>query len=100
VDGGVLKTVIAQQAAVKAIAALSATDEVGVLTMDNSDQWAIDLQANPSQKTIDEGLSQVSPAGPTVLRTGLETAAIELRKSNAALKHIIFFSDGFTDRAD
>ncbi len=100
VDGGVIKTVIAQQAAAKAIAALSATDEVGVLTMDNSDQWVIDLQANPSQDVIDDGLSRVNPAGPTILRSGLETAAIELRKSNAALKHVIFFSDGFTDRAD
>ncbi len=100
VDGGVIKTVIAQQAAAKAIAALSATDEVGVLTMDNSDQWVIDLQANPPQDVIDDGLSQVNPSGPTILRSGLETAAIELRKSNAALKHVIFFSDGFTDAAD
>ncbi len=100
IDGGVVKTVIAQQAAAKAIAALSATDEVGVLTMDNSDQWVIDLQANPPQDVIDDGLSLVNPSGPTILRSGLETAAIELRKSNAALKHVIFFSDGFTDVAD
>ncbi|MDH3293471.1 MAG: VWA domain-containing protein, partial [Acidimicrobiia bacterium] len=99
IDGGVVKTVIAQRAAAKAIAALAPTDEVGVLTMDNSDRWVIDLQANPSQETIDDGLSQLSPNGPTFLDTGLETAATELRRSNAALKHVIVFSDGFTDIA-
>ncbi len=98
IDGGVVKTAIAQQAAAKAIAALAPSDEVGVLTMDNSDQWAIDLQANPSQETIDDGLSRLNPSGPTHLDTALETAASELRESDAALKHVIVFSDGFTDR--
>ncbi len=100
IDGGVVKTAIAQAAAAKAIAAMSPSDEVGVLTMDASDQWAIDLQANPSQETIDAGLSQLRPEGPTTLTSTLVTAAAELRESNAALKHIIVFSDGFTEVRD
>ena len=100
IDGGVVKTAIAQAAAAKAIAAMAPSDEVGVLTMDASDQWAIDLQANPSQETIDDGLSQLRPEGPTTLTSSLVTAAAELRESNAALKHIILFSDGFTEVRD
>ncbi len=100
IDGGVVKTAIAQAAAAKAIAAMAPSDEIGVLTMDASDQWAIDLQANPSQETIDDGLSQLRPDGPTTLTSTLVTAAAELRQSNASLKHIILFSDGFTEPGD
>ncbi len=100
IDGGVVKTAIAQAAAAKAIAAMAPSDEVGVLTMDASDQWAIDLQADPSQETIDDGLSKLRPDGPTTLTSTLVTAAAELRESNAALKHIILFSDGFTEVHD
>lgn len=97
IDGGVTKTAIARNAAALAIAALGATDEVGVLTMDATDRWAIDLQVAPSQDVVDEGLAQLVPDGPTFVDTGLLTAAEALRKSNASLKHIIFFSDGFTE---
>ena len=97
IDGGVSKTAIARNAAARAIAALEATDEVGVLTMDANDRWVIDLQRTPAQDVIDEGLSQIVPNGPTFVDSGLLTAADELRKSEASLKHIIFFSDGFTE---
>ncbi len=100
INGGIEKTAIARNATARAIAALNATDEVGVLTMDNSDRWVIDLQASPSQETVDEGLALLAPNGPTVLRTGLDSAADQLRQSNAALKHIILFSDGFTEPRD
>lgn len=97
IDGGVSKTAIARTAAARAIAALEATDEVGVLTMDASDRWVIDLQSAPPQDVIDDGLGQIVPDGPTFVDTGLLTAADELRESEASLKHIIFFSDGFTE---
>ncbi len=97
IGGGVSKTAIARTAAARAIAALEATDEVGVLTMDADDRWVIDLQASPPQDVVDEGLAQVVPDGPTFIDTGLETAAAQLRESDASLKHIIFFSDGFTE---
>ncbi|MCP4225406.1 MAG: VWA domain-containing protein, partial [Actinomycetia bacterium] len=97
IGGGVSKTAIARNAAARAIAALEATDEVGVLTMDANDNWVIDLQRTPPQDVIDEGLSQIVPDGPTFVDSGLLTAADELQKSEASLKHIIFFSDGFTE---
>lgn len=97
IDGGVSKTAIARNAAARAIAALGATDEVGVLSVNAEDRWVLDLQASPSQDDIDTGLSQLVPEGPTFVDTGLLTAAAELRESQASLKHIIFFSDGFTE---
>ncbi len=97
IDGGVMKTAIARAAAGRAIAALAATDEVGVLTMDANDRWVIDLQPSPPQDVIDDGLAQIVPNGPTFIDTGLLTAAEALRESDASLKHIILFSDGFTE---
>ena len=94
--GGVEKTSIAATSAARAIAALGATDEVGVLSMDADDRWLIELQAAPPQAVVDDGLAELVPNGPTFLDSGLTTAAAELRKSEAALKHIILFSDGFT----
>jgi Mg-chelatase subunit ChlD len=97
--GGVSKTSIARNAAARAIAALAATDEVGVLSMDADDEWVIDLQASPPPDVVDDGLARLVPDGPTFIDTGMLTAAEALRESNASLKHIIFFSDGFTEPA-
>ncbi len=99
-DGGVKKTSIAQNAAARAINALGATDEVGVLSVNNRSEWVIDLQTRPSQDVIDDGLSQLEPDGPTNVENTLRTAAEQLRDSQANLKHIIFFSDGFTEQSN
>jgi len=95
--GGVSKTAIARNAAARVISALAATDEVGVLSIDADDEWLLDLQSSPPQALVDEALEAIVPEGPTFVDTGLLTAAEALRSSNASLKHIIFFSDGFTE---
>ncbi len=97
IGGGVSKTSIARNAAARAIGALGATDQIGVLSVDANDTWLIDLQQRPSQAVIDEGLSQLVPEGPTFVDTVLSTSAAALRESDASLRHIIFFSDGFTE---
>ncbi|MFW2381476.1 MAG: VWA domain-containing protein, partial [Acidimicrobiales bacterium] len=97
IDGGAKKTSIAQNAAARAINALGATDEVGVISVNNKAEWVIDLQPRPDQDVIDDGLSQLEPDGPTNVENTLRTAAEQLRESEANLKHIIFFSDGFTE---
>ncbi|MCB0993067.1 MAG: VWA domain-containing protein, partial [Acidimicrobiales bacterium] len=94
--GGVTKTDIARAGAVRAIDALHADDEVGVLGIDTEARWLIDLQRVPSADVVNAGLSTVTPAGQTDLSDSLTTAAEALRQSNAGLKHIILFSDGFT----
>lgn len=95
--GGVIKTDIARAGAARAISALGPTDEVGVLAFDVEDRWIIDLQTLPSTEAVTEALGTLRPDGGTNVRSTLETAAIELRTSDASLKHIILFSDGFTE---
>ena len=94
--GGVNKTDIARTGAARAIDALHADDEIGVLGIDTDAEWLIDLQRVPSDDVVREGLARITPRGDTSLATTLSTAAAALRESNAGLKHIILFSDGFT----
>ena len=97
--GGVNKTEIARAGAARAIANLNSNDEVGVLAVDTSERWLIDLQQLPAEDVINAGLSEAVPSGNTDLSNTLPTAADALLESNAALKHIILFTDGFTSDA-
>ena len=96
-EGGINKTDIARAAAQRTIEALTATDQIGVLAWNSGTDWVIDLQPLPSQAVIDEGLGRLRPNGNTNLAISLDDAADALINSNAELKHIILFTDGFTD---
>lgn len=95
-DGGVNKTDISRAAAAATIEAMSENDEIGVLAFNVEDRWIIDLQKLPAQDVVNRGLQGLNPDGGTNPSTSLETAAAALRESNASLKHIILFTDGFT----
>ena len=99
-DGGSNKTDISRAGAARAIEALNENDEVGVLAFNSREQWVIDLQKLPSEDVVNSGLAGLFPSGGTNAKTTLTTAAAALRESNASLKHIIFFSDGFTNLGD
>ncbi len=98
-DGGVNKTDISRAAAARTIAALSENDEIGVLAFDVEEQWVLDLQKLPAQDVVNQGLAALSPDGGTNPSGSLDAAASALRESNAALKHVILFTDGFTSPA-
>lgn len=96
--GGVVKTDIARAGAARAIEALSERDEVGVLAVDTSERWVLDLQQLPAEEVVTSGLRKLNPTGEgTDLSESLATAAEALRESKQSLKHIILFTDGFTD---
>lgn len=95
-EGGVNKTDISKAAAVRAIEALGANDEVGVLAFSGNSRWVVPLQAFPDRATIDEGIGGLRPLGETRIVPAIEAAAEELAQSDKELKHIILFTDGFT----
>jgi len=98
-QGGVSKTDISRAGAARAIDALSQDDEIGLLSMNNGEQWVIDLQKLPEDSVISDGLAQLHPSGGTNLSRSLAASAEKLRESKASLKHIILFTDGFTSQA-
>jgi len=96
--GGINKTDISRAGAARAIDALSERDEIGVLAIDDDESWIIDLQQVPAEDVVTSGLRELHPTGDsTDLTRSLATAAESLRSSNASLKHVILFTDGFTD---
>ncbi|HEV7864974.1 MAG TPA: glutamine amidotransferase, partial [Acidimicrobiia bacterium] len=95
-QGGVTKTDIAKAGAARAVEALSASDQVGVLAFNTEQNFVIPLQTVPSKEVLDRGLGRLTPAGGTDLRQPLKTAADALRGAKASLKHIVLFTDGFT----
>ncbi|MGH9113981.1 MAG: VWA domain-containing protein, partial [Acidimicrobiales bacterium] len=98
IGGGINKTDIARAGAARAIEALSERDEVGVLAVDTSERWVLDLQQLPAEEVVTSGLRELQPTGQgTDLSESLSTAAAALRDSKRSLKHIILFTDGFTD---
>jgi Mg-chelatase subunit ChlD len=97
VQGGVNKTDISRAGAARAIQALSEIDEVGVLAIDTQERWLIDLQQLPAEEVVTSGLRNlVASENGTDLSRSLQTSAEALRDSDAALKHVILFTDGFT----
>ncbi len=97
--GGITKTDIARAAAERTIEALTENDQIGVMAWTAGTDWVIDLQRLPSQEVIDEGLGRIRPNGNTDILAALEEPAEKLLASDAEIKHIIVFSDGFTDPA-
>jgi Mg-chelatase subunit ChlD len=95
--GGVSKTDISKAAAARTIEALGANDEVGVLAFNTEQKWVVPLQKLPPQDVVSRGIRSLTPAGGTDLHDPLQTAAAKLRASQAKLKHIILFTDGFTN---
>lgn len=96
-EGGVNKTDISRAAAERAIQSLTPNDEVGVVAWNSAAAWVIELQKKPGADVIDDGLRRLRADGNTNILASLRTAADALKSSAAELKHIIVFTDGFTD---
>jgi Mg-chelatase subunit ChlD len=99
-EGGVNKTDIAKAGALRAIDALAASDEVGLLAFSGTSEWLIPLQEFPDRATIEQGIGSIRPFGETRIIPALQNAADALRASDKEVKHIILFTDGFTSELE
>ena len=79
-----------------AIRALSVNDEVGVLDYDmlGRDQWIVELQRARDKEKLCGLLDSAQPADMPSFDTIVEMAWKGLKKSQAAVKHMIIISDG------
>lgn len=93
--GAVNKTEIARQAVRRAITQLADYDTVGVLAFDTDSRWVVPLQQVPNDSVVDNGLAQLHPSGNTDIPQAVRTAIAGLRETDAELRHIVLFSDGF-----
>lgn len=96
-EGGINKTDISRAAAARAIRALRQSDWVGVLAFNTEHRWVVPLAQLPADEVIERGLRRLNPSGGTRLGQPLNAAAEELLAANRQLKHIILFTDGWTN---
>ncbi len=95
--GGVNKTDIAKAGAIRAIEALGPHDQVGVLAFSGTGNWLVPLQEAPDRGFVEERVGSIRPFGETKVVPNIREAAEALRASDKELKHIILFTDGFTN---
>lgn len=100
--GGVEKTDIAREAAMLALEGIHPTDELGVLALDDSHRWLLDLAPLGDGADARRQLDGVKRSGDdweagTNLSPSLSASAERLRGSDASLRHIVLFTDGFEE---
>ncbi|MDQ3645564.1 MAG: VWA domain-containing protein, partial [Actinomycetota bacterium] len=96
--GGVNKTDISRSAAARAIGALTAQDEVGILAFNTRSRFVIPLGQLPPDDVVENGLASLQPRGGTNIPQALRASVKALQESKASLKHIVMFTDGFTNQ--
>ena len=97
-EGGVNKTDISRSAAARAIEALTQQDEVGILAFNTRSRFVVPLSQLPPDEVVREGLESLQPQGGTNIPQALRASVKALETSRASLKHIVMFTDGFTDQ--
>ncbi len=97
IEGGINKTDITKEGVARAIDALSPSDTVGVLAFNAEAKWVLPLQQVPGAGVVDDALSRLHPDGPTDVVNALDEAITAMKDVNARLRHIVLFTDGFSE---
>ncbi len=100
IEGGVNKTDITKEAIARAVRALEAQDLVGVLAFNATAEWVIPLQHLPDDAVVDGALARLRPDGPTNVVDAIRAAIVGLKDADARLRHIVLFTDGFSENPD
>ena len=99
-EGGVNKTDITKEAVARAVQALEAQDTVGVLAFNSQAEWVLPLQQLPDEAVVDDALARLHPDGSTNVVQAIDEAIEGLKDVNARLRHIVLFTDGFSEDPD
>ena len=97
--GGIEKSAIAREAATLALDGIAPGDELGVIALDDRARWLMDLAPVGDGSAARRGLARIDHGErATNLAPGLSESAEQLRESDATLRHIVLFTDGFEDQ--
>ena len=95
---GATKTGIAAAAAFDSIEAMYPSDEVGIIGFGTRGDWLLDLQSSPDPDVVTEALGTIRPVGNTNLIAGLRAAVDGVLTSKSEIRHVVLFTDGFTEQ--
>jgi uncharacterized membrane protein len=94
--GGVRKVDIGKEAILRAAAALTERDEIGVVAFNEQAHWVVRTQPLGSVGDLQGQIAGIRPDGQTNIFAGLEQAVESLEKATATRRHIILLTDGWS----
>jgi Ca-activated chloride channel family protein len=93
---GVRKVDIGKEAILRAAAALTARDELGVVAFDEQAHWVVDTKPLGQIGDLQGQIAGINPLGTTNIYSGLDQAVQSLEKTTATRRHIILLTDGWS----
>ena len=94
--GGVRKTDIGKEAILRAAAALTDRDELGIVAFNESAHWVVHTQPLGQVGDLQGAVAGIKPEGQTNIFGGLEAAVDDLEHATATRRHIILLTDGWS----
>jgi uncharacterized membrane protein len=98
--GGTPKVDIGKEAILRAVAALTERDELGVVAFDENAHWAIHTAPLGQIGDVEDKIAGIRADGQTNLFAGLSEAVESLEKATATRRHVILLSDGWSQSGD
>jgi len=93
---GVRKVDIGKEAILRAAAALTERDEIGVVGFNEAAHWVVRTQPLGNVSDLQGQISGIQPDGQTNIFAGLDQAVQSLEGANATRRHIILLTDGWS----
>ena len=95
--GGVRKVDIGKEAILRAAAALTERDELGVVAFDETAHWVVQTAPLSGLGDLQARIAGIAPNGQTNIYAGLDQAVESLEKAKATRRHIILLTDGWSN---
>src|SRR5687767_1924287 len=94
--GGVRKVDIGKEAILRAAAAMTERDELGVVSFNEQAHWVVQTQPLGGIDDLQGQIAGLQPVGQTNIFAGLEQAVESLEDAVATRRHIILLTDGWS----
>jgi uncharacterized membrane protein len=94
--GGARKVDIGKEAILRAAAAMTAQDELGVVAFDQDAHWVVRTQPLAQIGNLQGQIAGIQPLGNTNIFAGLDQAVQSLETAKATRRHIILLTDGWS----
>ncbi len=93
---GVRKVDIGKEAILRAAAAMTARDELGVVAFDEQAHWVVNTKPLGQIGDLQGDIAGIAPLGTTNIFAGLDQAVQSLKSVTATRRHIILLTDGWS----
>jgi Mg-chelatase subunit ChlD len=94
---GIPKVDIGKEAIIRAVSALTSRDEFGVVAFNENAHWVIHTAPLGQIGDVEQQISGIKADGQTNVISGLSEAVASLEKASATRRHIVLFTDGWSN---